>query len=147
MSKTLSAPRTDIALTFKDCGVSAHAKVTDVQPHKLTLGGTVKITGTGILDADVTGGTYEMSMKGIGGVSLLSNCKGDASKDNTCTVGLGPIKLGTLSFQGVKFPVKKGNIEGVPTVELTLPASLPGFAPRQPHHSRRLQRMASKCSV
>jgi len=115
-------------LAFKDCGDSStHAKVTDVSPKSITLGDKTTITGTGTLDEDITDGTYTMTMTGVGGIKLLS-CSGDASKAQECPVKVLGFKVGTLSFEGVQFPVKKGTISGIPKVTISLPASLPKLA-------------------
>jgi len=118
----------DLNLTFKDCGDSStHAKVTDVTPHSITPGTTTTISGTGTLDEDITDGNFDMKMTGVGGVSLMT-CSGDASKAQSCSIKVGPIPIGTMSFEGVTFPVKKGTISGIPKVSVKLPATLPKFA-------------------
>ena len=52
----------------------------------------------------------------------------DAAAELACDIGLGPIKVGTLTFKGVSFPQAAGHIEGVPQTELFLPVGLPPFA-------------------
>ena len=133
---TLSDPTTpllhvgdgSLSLSFKDCGdTSTHAKVTDVTPHSLELGADTTVTGSGTLDEDISDGSYTMHMTGIGGTTLLK-CSGDASVSAKCNIGLGPITIGHVSFEGVKFPINKGNITGVPKVDISMPATLPKWA-------------------
>ena len=117
-----------LALSWKDCGDSkTHAKVTAVTPSSITLGAKTTISGSGTVDEDVTGGTFTMTMKGIGGMKLL-DCGGDASQQKSCDVKVGFIKIGTLSFGGVTFPVKAGTISGIPKVDVSLASSLPAAA-------------------
>lgn len=128
-SSLVSSSAGELAVTWKDCGVSADAKVTEVTPDTIVLGGTTNFAGSGELTAkDITGGTYEMSMSGVGGIALLGNCKGDASTSATCNIGVGPVKIGTAKFGGVSFPVKKGDVALPNLVAVTLPTGLPSFA-------------------
>lgn len=119
-------------MTWEDCratGLSgAHVTVTDVQPPTFQLGDTTTIAGAGDLDETETEGTFEMTMTGVGGAVLLNNCNGDASQKKECDIALGPIKTGSLSFQGFEFPIKAGKIAGVPKIDLTLGAAVPSFA-------------------
>merc|ERR1712232_562547 len=112
-----------LALTWKDCGDSStHAKITSVTPSTISLGALTTITGTGSLDEDVNDGTFDMKVVGIGGTQLLE-CKGDASASKTCNLPLG---TGSITFDGVKFPLKAGpqpiNVDL--KLSSTLPASL-----------------------
>ena len=117
-----------LSLTWEDCGNGqTHATVTDIQPNSVTLGSTTKITGEGNVDSDQAGGSYELTMEGLGGVALLNNCKGDAAKDGTCSIGLGPITVGKLSYKGLAFPQKAGHVSGI-ALDLSLAAGLPSFA-------------------
>merc|ERR1719181_1457207 len=61
--------------------------------------------GTGALDEDVAGATFDLEMTGLGGVKLLS-CQGDASTSKTCN-----------------FPLKKGQSQV--KVDIQLSGSLP----------------------
>ena len=88
---------------------------------------------TGVLDEDISDGTYSMTMTGVGGVKLL-DCSGDASKAQECPVKVLGFKVGSLSFQGVTFPVKKGTISGIPKVTIALPSSLPKLAAKTTTH-------------
>merc|ERR1712166_958806 len=125
----VSTSTTALAVTWTDCApAGADAKITTLTPDTIVLGATTKFTGGGVLKKDLTGGTYTMTMTGIGGVSLLS-CQGDASVAATCPIGLGPIKVGTATYGAVKFPVKAGDAVSLPDiVSVALPVGLPAFA-------------------
>jgi len=125
----VSTSTTALAVTWTDCApAGADAKITTLTPDTIVLGATTKFTGGGVLKKDLTGGTYTMTMTGIGGVSLLS-CQGDASVAATCPIGLGPIKVGTAQYGAVKFPVKAGDAVSLPDiVSVALPVGLPAFA-------------------
>merc|ERR1712232_948476 len=117
----------NLAVTFKDCGdANTDAVVKDVVPKSIQAGATTTITGSGILKKDVTGGSYTMDMTGVLGAVLVKNCNGDASKANTCDIEA-PLfgKVGSLSYQPATFPIKAGDISGVPKVGVTLRAGLP----------------------
>ena len=117
-----------LKLTWSDCSNGqAHAVVTSVTPDELPLGVTTLISGEGDLDADQSGGTFTMDIKGVGGVPLTTGCTGDSTQDKTCNIGLGPISVGTIKFKGVP-PQKAGHVTGVPQFELMLPKGLPDFA-------------------
>merc|ERR1719478_1190557 len=116
-----------LAVSFSDCGdASTDAVVKDVVPKSITTGATTTITGSGSLKKDVTGGSYTMDMTGVLGAVLVKDCKGDASKANTCDIEA-PLfgKVGSLSYQPATFPIKAGDISGVPKVAVTLKAGLP----------------------
>merc|ERR1711985_93984 len=116
-----------LAVTFKDCGDSnTDAVVKDVVPKFIQAGATTTITGSGSLKKDVTGGSYTMDMTGVLGAVLVKNCKGDAGQANTCDIEA-PLfgKVGSLSYQPATFPIKAGDISGVPKVGVTLKAGLP----------------------
>ena len=116
-------------MTWEDCGgAGSHVKVTDVQPPKFPLGQTTTISGNGDLDEDQTGGTFEMTMTGMGSAVLLQNCNGDASVAKECDIALGPIKVGSLKFNPFTFPMKAGKITGAPKIDLTLSSAVPSFA-------------------
>merc|ERR1711904_724508 len=116
-----------LAVTFKDCGdANTDAVVKDVVPKSIQAGATTTITGSGHLKKDVTGGSYTMDMTGVLGAVLVKDCKGDASQANTCDIEA-PLfgKVGTLTYQPTAFPIKAGDITGVPKVAVTLKAGLP----------------------
>merc|ERR1712023_380511 len=116
-----------LAVSFNDCGdASTDAVVKDVVPKTITAGATTTITGSGSLKKDIAGGSYDMKMTGVLSSVLVKNCNGDASKANTCDI-IAPLlgKVGTLAYQPVTFPIKAGDISGVPKVAVTLKAGLP----------------------
>jgi hypothetical protein len=116
-----------LAVSFSDCGdASTDAVVKDVVPKTITAGSTTTITGSGSLKKDITGGSYDMRMTGVLSSVLVKNCNGDASKANTCDI-VAPLlgKVGTIAYQPVAFPIKAGDISGVPKVAVTLRAGLP----------------------
>merc|ERR1719183_3131112 len=76
------------------------------------------MTGTGSLDEDVTGADFDLEMKTAAGTV---SCKGDASASKTCNLPLG---TGSLTFDAVTFPMKKGTTSI--SVDLSLSAMLPG---------------------
>merc|ERR1719163_770281 len=80
------------------------------------------MTGTGNLDEDVTGATFDLEMKTAAGTV---SCKGDASQSKTCNLPLG---TGSLTFDAITFPMKKGSTSI--SVELSLSAALPGALAR-----------------
>merc|ERR1712110_805249 len=76
------------------------------------------MTGTGNLDEDVSGATFDLEMKTAAGTV---SCKGDASQSKTCNLPLG---TGSLTFDAMTFPIKKGSTSV--NVDLALSAMLPG---------------------
>jgi hypothetical protein len=115
-------------ISFKDCGKNADAVVKSVTPSSMPLGGTTTITGTGQLKKDVTGASFAMKTTGIGGIKLLDCSAADASKPATCPLKAFGVSVGSIAFNGVKFPMKSGAVSGVPSMDVKLPASLPKFA-------------------
>jgi len=118
---------TAVGITFKDCGAD-DATVTGLTPNALTLGQSQAFTGNGTNKKHITGGTFKMSMTGIGGVSLLGKCAGDLSSAADCSIGLGPITIGKLSFGGLKFPQEPGTLSLPDVTTISLPKALPKFA-------------------
>merc|ERR1712139_479055 len=117
----------NLAVSFHDCGdASTDVVVKDVAPKTIMTGSTTTITGSGSLKKDITGATYTMTMTGVLSSVLVKNCNGDASKANTCDI-VAPLlgKVGTLAYQPVTFPIKAGDVSGVPKVDVTLRAGLP----------------------
>merc|ERR1719223_1079262 len=76
------------------------------------------MTGTGNLDEDVSGASFDVEMKTA--VATIS-CKGDASQSKTCNLPLG---TGSLSFDALTFPLNKGSTDI--SIDLKLSAALPG---------------------
>jgi hypothetical protein len=94
-----------LKLSYEDCGdASTHAKIAGLTPSVATIGKKVTITGTGSLDEDIADGTFNMQVAFSKGVPLLK-CKGDASAEKKCNFPLGS---GSLTFDGVSFPIKAG---------------------------------------
>merc|ERR1712139_326168 len=105
--------------TWTDCGDSStHTKITGFTPSAITTGQKAKMTGTGNLDEDVSGATFDLEMKTAAGTV---SCKGDASQSKTCNLPLG---TGSLTFDAMSFPIKKGSTSV--NVELSLASALPG---------------------
>jgi hypothetical protein len=111
----------NIPLSYEDCGdASTHAKIAGLTPASVVPGQKTKITGSGNLDVDVSGATFQTKTTFTGG-DLLS-CSGDAAQKKKC--GMGP--LGSLTFDGLQFPVKKGQASISMDLALSglIPASL-----------------------
>jgi len=115
------AAASDLAVTWSDCGAK-HAKTTDIQPSLLPLGSKTALTGTGTVDEDVTGGTYDMELKAGGGL-IDSHFTGNNCEAKSFNLPLG---LGTLDWDGITCPLKAGtaNIGFHVTLASSLPASL-----------------------
>jgi hypothetical protein len=112
-----------LTVTWDDCGdASTHAKITSVTPRSITLGQPTTIIGTGNLDEDVQGATFEGVMTGALGIKLL-DCSGDASVSKTCAL---PAGVGTIGFEAMTFPLKAGSVNVKVDLNLSqnLPASL-----------------------
>lgn len=114
------ASATTLKVTWSDCGQGAHAKISGFSPATLETGQKTTMTGTGILDEDVSSATYDLEMKTA--VKTIS-CKGDASQSKTCDLPLG---TGSLTFEPMSFPLKKGSIPVSVSIMLSklLPTSL-----------------------
>jgi len=96
----------EVSLSYEDCGDSeTHAKITGLSPSSVVMGRKTKITGTGILDKDIADGTFRTQTFYSGGD--LASCSGDASKEQKC--GLLGGTLGSLTFDALAFPIKKGS--------------------------------------
>merc|ERR1711967_114943 len=116
-----------LAVSFEDCGdASTDVLVKDVTPKTITAGSTSTITGSGSLKKDIFGGSYSMRMTGVLSSVLVKNCDGDAGKANTCDI-VAPLlgKVGSLAYEPVTFPIKAGEVSGIPKVSVTLRAGLP----------------------
>merc|ERR1712070_738314 len=60
-------------------------------------------------------------MTGVLGAVLVKNCEGDASKANTCDIVDSLFgNLGSITYKPTSFPIKAGDISGVPKVAVTL---------------------------
>merc|ERR1712093_628184 len=114
-----AASAAELKLTWSDCGDSStHTKITGFTPSSIATGKKTTMTGTGSLDEDVTGANFDLEMKTAAGTV---SCKGDASASKTCNLPLG---TGSLTFDAVTFPLKKGSTNV--NVDIKLAAALPG---------------------
>merc|ERR1712125_240377 len=114
-----AASASELKLTWADCGDSStHTDITSFTPSTITTGRKATMIGTGNLDEDVSGATFDLEMKTAAGTV---SCKGDASQSKTCNLPLG---TGSLTFDAMAFPIKKGST--AISVDLSLAAALPG---------------------
>merc|ERR1719326_966085 len=122
MEEFIAQPRasaSQLKLAWNDCGDSStHTKITSFSPSTITTGQTATMAGTGNLDEDVSGATFDLEMNTLAG---KVSCKGDASQSKTCHLPLG---VGSLTFNAMSFPIKKGSTSV--SVDLSLSALLPG---------------------
>merc|ERR1712232_756441 len=113
------ASASQLKLAWNDCGDSStHTKITGFSPSSITTGQKATMAGTGNLDEDVSGATFDLEMNTLAG---KVSCKGDASQSKTCHLPLG---VGSLTFNAMSFPIKKGSTSV--SVDLALSAMLPG---------------------
>merc|ERR1712110_1067616 len=113
----VAADAARLKLTWADCG-GQHVKITGFSPATITWGTKTTMTGTGNLDADVPAASFDLEMKTAAGTV---SCKGDAGTSKTCNLPLG---VGSLTFNAMTFPIKKGPTSV--SVDLSLSAMLPG---------------------
>eukprot|EP00930_Biecheleria_cincta_P058434 TRINITY_DN4426_c0_g1_i4.p1 TRINITY_DN4426_c0_g1~~TRINITY_DN4426_c0_g1_i4.p1 ORF type:complete len:167 (-),score=36.59 TRINITY_DN4426_c0_g1_i4:711-1211(-) len=126
---SVGAPETNLVVTFADCGdASYHAKVTDVEPKQIATGSTTDITGSGHLDEDISGATFDMEMTGLGGLKLVQNCGGDGSQQKECDIQALGVKVGSLTYKPITFPIKAGDVTGISTVAAALNSGIPAVA-------------------
>merc|ERR1711988_1630881 len=93
----VEAGASKLKLAWTDCGDSStHTKITGFTPSST-------MTGTGTLDEDVSGANFDLEMNTAAG---KVSCKGDASQSKTCNLPLG---VGSLTFNAMSFPIKKGS--------------------------------------
>merc|ERR1712115_30736 len=100
LAETVAASTLDI--TFQDCG-GAKSVVTDVSPKSIETGTTSAVVGTGDLSEDVTGASFDTTIKASG--VTVASCNGDASKDVVCKLPLG---VGAITLKATTFPLKAG---------------------------------------
>jgi len=113
-----------VSLTYEDCGdAGTHAKISALTPTSVPMGRKTRITGRGILDKDIADGYFRAETFFTGG-DLLS-CSGDASQSQKCN--LGGI-LGSLTFNALSFPVKKG--DAAVSVDMSLNRLIPATLAR-----------------
>merc|ERR1719272_1642639 len=76
------------------------------------------MTGTGDLDEDITGATFDMETKyALGTLS----CAGPADTSKVCKL---PMGAGAITFDAMTFPIKKGTVSV--SVDMDLSAHVPG---------------------
>jgi len=112
-----------VSLSYEDCGdAKTHAKITGLTPSSVTPGQKTRITGHGVLDEDISDGTFHVTSSYSGG--YLADCTGDAGTSKKC--GLMGGFLGSLTYDGLSFPVKKGSSSVSVDMHLAplIPASL-----------------------
>jgi len=98
-----AASAAELKLTWSDCGDSStHLKITGFTPATASTDATTHMVGTGTVDEDVTGATFDLELKTA--VSTVS-CKGDAGVSKTCDLPLG---TGSVTFNALTFPINKG---------------------------------------
>merc|ERR1712232_995743 len=110
-----------LKITWSDCGDSStHAKVTGVKPDTITMGQSTKITGSGTVDEQVTGGSFEISAKAG---PITQKYSGDLCQAKTFNLPLG---LGSVKWDGMKCPVAKGSADVPMDIQLSgaIPAGL-----------------------
>jgi hypothetical protein len=112
--------------SWSDCGdASTLGKVTDLDPKSLEIGeglsgGTV--SGTGVLDAKVTGGTFYIETKSS--MTQAQSYTGDICSPKTITQ-----PMGSISWQGMSCPISAGPLS-VPIgfqISKAIPAYLIGM--------------------
>jgi len=92
-------------ITWQDCGDSStHGKISDLEPAEISIGGVQTITGTGVTDEDITGGSFAIEAK-AGLIKL--HFAGDICQPKTFNL---PLNVGSISWQGMSCPVKKGTV-------------------------------------
>lgn len=96
-----------VNLKWSDCGdADTHAKITGFSPTTVTIGQKATLTATSTLDKDITDGTFEMKLQGMG--MTLMDCKGDASASKTCNM---PFGSGSMTWDAIAYPMKAGSIK------------------------------------
>merc|ERR1712183_771101 len=113
----VAADAARLKLTWSDCG-GQHVKITGFSPATITWGTKTTMTGTGNLDEDVSAANFDLEMKTLAGTV---SCKGDAGTSKTCSLPLG---VGSLTFNAMSFPIKKGSTSV--SVDLSLSPAHPG---------------------
>merc|ERR1711881_121597 len=108
-----------LKLGWKDCGDSSyHAKVTSLTPSTLTIGAKTHVVGQGNVDESVTAGSLTISSKAM--VGPAEHLSGDVCKPKTFNL---PMGLATITWDGLKCPVAKGQADV--GVNVKLAASIP----------------------
>jgi len=94
-------------LAWSDCGdATSHAHITDLAPLTLPAGQTTHMVGTGTLDSDQDGGTFQFAAKVLGVPILKGN--GNLCEDTTIKF---PLNTGSLVVKAIDCPAKAGTLE------------------------------------
>jgi hypothetical protein len=125
----LSLARTNGAATWTDCSEGGF-KVTDVtfDPADIVKGKTTVIAGSMTSDADVTAGSWALSLTWLGAPLPVSGGTGDICEKGTVTL---PLSGGTLDVSPFECPLKKGDGK-IPNLTLNLAP----VAPNGPYTAR-----------
>merc|ERR1712178_649745 len=110
----------NLNLKWTDCGDSSyHAKVKALSPTILAIGQKTTITGSGNVDEQVTGGAFTIAAK----FGVTEHYSGDACSSKVIKLPLG---VGTITWEGLKCPVAKGDVSVAVDVSLSrlIPAKL-----------------------
>merc|ERR1711970_1655601 len=108
-----------LKLGWKDCGDSSyHAKVTSLTPSTLTIGANTHVVGQGNVDEEVTAGSFSISSKAI--IGPAEHFSGNVCQPKTFNL---PMGLATITWDGLKCPVAKGQADV--GVNVKLAASIP----------------------
>merc|ERR1719214_560215 len=110
----------NLNLKWTDCGDSSyHAKVKALSPTVLPIGQKTTITGSGNVDEQVTGGAFTITAK----FGVTEHYSGDVCSSKVIKLPLG---VGTITWEGLKCPVAKGDVSVAVNVSLSrlIPAKL-----------------------
>merc|ERR1712072_1533582 len=108
-----------LQLGWKDCGDSSyHAKVTSLTPSTLTIGANTRVVGQGNVDEAVTAGSFTISSKAM--IGPAEHFSGNICQPKTFNL---PMGLATITWDGLKCPVAKGQADV--GVNVKLAASIP----------------------
>jgi len=118
-----------IPVKLEDCGDSKTlSRLKKLTPKTLKKGANNKMTSTGTLKRTVPGGQFDLSVKMTGfPYSSLGSWKNkDICKDHTFKLYSGPVYGGTITWKGLKCPMKKGKTTTITYLKLAknLPASM-----------------------
>merc|ERR1711871_1365732 len=110
----------NLNLKWTDCGDSSyHAKVKALSPTVLPIGQKTTITGSGNVDEQVTGGAFTITAK----FGVTEHYSDDVCSSKVIKLPLG---VGTITWEGLKCPVAKGDVSVAVDVSLSrlIPAKL-----------------------
>ena len=117
-----SATAQTVNLEWSDCGdADTHGKVTAFSPTTVTIGQKATLEITSTFDEDITDGTFEVKLQGMG--LTLMDCKGDASVSKECKM---PMGSGSMTWDPISFPMKAGSFKTYSELlisSMTIPSS------------------------